>query len=98
MMPETIVLWLKTSGAVIGSSIAVVFQPGKDSNLKLLQRFIIGVILGFISAPIILDFLTWPHTPDYWLAASCIGGLLGYLLLQWLFTSEGITYLLKIKR
>ena len=98
MTPETMVIWLKISGATIGSSIAVVFQPGNDSNRTLVKRFVIGVILGVISAPIILDFFTWPHTPDYWLAASCIGGLIGYLLLQWVFTRELLLHLLKIKR
>ena len=88
MVPETVVIWLKISGSILGSSIAVVFRPGGDPLLKLLQRFIIGTILGFIFSPIIIDSLGWPHTWDYWIASSCAGGLFSYLLLQFLFSQE----------
>lgn len=80
--------WLKISGAAIGSSIAVVFKPSGDTRLKLLQRFVIGTILGFIFAPQLLDFFDWGHTLDYWLASATICGLLGYLTLQFLFSSD----------
>ena len=79
-------LTMKLIGASIGSSIAIVFSPGRDSKLKLLKRFIIGVIIGFIFAPILIDWLGWPHQLDYWLAASVLSGLCGYLSLQVLFT------------
>lgn len=85
---ETAVFWLKASGAALGSSIAIVFQPGGDGYLKLLQRFILGTILGFIAAPVLIDHFGWEHTPDYWLAASTLGGLSGYLLLQFLFSRD----------
>lgn len=87
-MTETVALWLKLGGAAVGSSIAVVFRPGGDSWLKLAQRFVIGTILGFISAPVVIDTLGWKHSPDYWLASATLGGLIGYLLLQVVFSRE----------
>jgi len=96
-MFEIITVWLKMGGAALGSSIAVVFRPGGDGSLKLFQRFVIGTILGFIFAPQILDFFGWTRTPDYWLAAACLGGLISYLLLQALFSEQALQYLLKLK-
>ncbi len=89
-MPETLIFWLKLGGATVGSSIAVVFKPGGDSVIKLIQRFVIGTILGFISAPVLIDTIGWKHTPDYWLASATLGGLVGYLLLQVLFSAEAL--------
>lgn len=79
---------LKILGASIGSSIAVVFKPGADNGLRLLQRFIIGTIIGVISAPVVIDFFKWEHSPDYWLAAAALCGLNGYLVLQLLFSEQ----------
>lgn len=83
-------LIVKIIGASLGSSIAVVFKPGGDSHFRLFQRFVIGSILGVISAPIIVDFFKWKHEIDYWLAAAALGGVLGYLLLQMLFSDATI--------
>ena len=80
-----VVFWLKAAGSMIGSSIAVVFKPGGDSALKLFQRFVIGTIIGFIASPMFLDYLGWEHSPDRWVAAATLGGLLGYLILQTVF-------------
>ena len=91
-MFENLILWLKFSGAVVGSSIAVVFRPGKDRAWKLTQRFVIGTILGFIGAPVLLDWLNWPRSPDYWLAASTLCGLSGYLFLQMLFSADALAF------
>ncbi len=82
------IFWAKASGAAIGASIAVVFKPGGDSRLKLIQRVVIGTIIGFISAPAIIDYTGLDHTPDYWLASATLGGLLGYLALQFLFSDK----------
>lgn len=81
-----ITLFLKILGASLGSSIAVVFKPAGDSYLRLFQRFIIGLIIGVISAPILIDFFGWEHRTDYWVAAAAFGGLIGYLILQLLFS------------
>ena len=87
-MGEIMVIWLKAGGAAMGSSIAVVFMPGGDTWLKLLQRFVIGTVLGFIFAPMIRDWLAWPSGGDYWLAAATLGGLVSYLALQLVFSQE----------
>lgn len=83
--------WIKAGGAAIGSSIAVVFKPGGDPIYKLLTRFVLGMIIGFIMAPIVIDGFNWTHTPDYWLAAATLSGLLGYLFLQLLFSDASIS-------
>lgn len=88
MSDLSLILVAKAIGASIGSAIAVVFRPGGDKGLKLFQRFVIGTILGFISAPIFIDLFGWPHTFDYWLAAATGSGLLGYMTLQALFSRE----------
>ena len=87
------IFWIKAGGAALGSSIAVVFKPGGDAWLKLLQRFVIGTVIGFITAPLIIDYIGWQHTTDYWLAAATLGGLLGYLFLQLIFSQEARRYL-----
>lgn len=71
---------------MIGSSVAIVFKPGGDSWLKLVQRFVLGTIIGVISAPVLIDLFGWNHTVDYWLASAAFGGLVGYLALQVLFS------------
>lgn len=91
-MGEVMVFWLKAGGAAMGSSIAVVFKPGGDTWLKLFQRFVIGTVLGFISAPMIRDWMEWPLGADYWLAAATLGGLMSYLLLQLVFSNEALTW------
>ena len=92
-MIENLILWLKFGGAAVGSSIAVVFRPGRDRGWKLVQRFVIGTILGFIGAPVLLDWLGWPRSADYWLAASTLCGLVGYLFLQMLFSAAAVEFL-----
>lgn len=83
-------LWIKAGGSMLGSSIAVVFTSTGDHPLVLLKRFVLGTIMGFISSPIIIDTLKWDHSFDYWLASATLGGLLGYLFLQMLFSNETI--------
>ncbi len=82
------IFWLKVSGGALGSSIAVVFKTGGDSRLKLVQRFVIGTIIGFISAPLIIDYMGWEHSSDFWLASATMGGVSGYLALQLLFNTD----------
>jgi len=72
----------KLVGSSMGSSIAVTFKPANDNKLIWAKRFILGTIIGFVSAPIIIDLFGWKHSYDYWLASSTMGGLLGYMILQ----------------
>ena len=83
----------KVIGATIGSSIAVVFKPGGDSILKMIQRFVIGTILGFISAPFMIDYFGWSHTTDYWVAAATLGGRIGYMALQIILGEDTIKFI-----
>lgn len=86
MPVETTVVYMKAAGAVMGSSIALVFNDDNKTNIAL--RFLIGTIIGFISSPVIIDWLKWQHTADYWLAAATLGGLFGYLTLQIIFSDK----------
>lgn len=81
-MFEFALIWVKIVGAMIGSSVAVIFQPNGDTRWKRIQRFVLGSICGTISAPIIRDLIGWPDHFDYWLASAALGGLFGYLFLQ----------------
>lgn len=89
------VLIIKIIGASLGSSIAIVFKPGGDGWLRLVQRFVLGTIIGVISAPVITDFFEWEHSFDYWLASAALGGLLGYLFLQLVFSESTINEIKK---
>ena len=80
------ILAAKILGAAIGSSIAIVFKRGGDHKLKLLQRFALGAIMGFVFAPFIVQFVGVAHTFDYWLASATLGGVVGYLFLQVVFS------------
>jgi len=93
MIDATIIL--KILGASLGSSIAVVFKPAGDSWFRLFQRFIIGLIIGFISSPVIMDWLEWEVRADYWIASAALGGLCGYLILQLLFSDATIEIIRK---
>jgi hypothetical protein len=82
------VLFLKFSGAAIGSSIAVVFKTDSDNYLKLTKRFLIGTIIGVLSAPTIIDYFELEPRPDVWLSSAAFGGVVGYLALQLIFNSD----------
>lgn len=86
LIAESVLFWMKAGGAAMGSSIAIVFRPGDDEKGQLFKRFILGTIIGFVLAPVLIDLIGWAHTPDYWLAAATMSGLLGYLFLQFLFS------------
>ena len=98
MLGETALMWVKAGGAALGSSIAIVFRPGGDPPLKLFQRFLIGTIIGFIAAPPIRTFFEWPMELDYWMASATLGGLIGYLFLQWLFSRETFDWVQRRRR
>lgn len=85
-------------GAILGSSLAIVFNTKGHSPVLLLQRFVIGAIIGFVSAPVIIDYIGWQHTFDYWLAAATLGGMLGYLVLQMVFSDRVLERFLPNKK
>jgi len=78
----------KAIGSTLGSGIAVIFRPGGDTRHKLISRFFIGAILGVIAAPVFIDYVEWEHTFDFWLASACFCGLVGYLMLEVLYSQE----------
>jgi len=82
------ILWAKIVGAVLGSSIAVIFQPAGDNNRRLLARFVIGVVIGVVFSPVLIDWLKLTHTWDYWLASATFCGAVGVLALQILFSQR----------
>lgn len=79
------VIAVKIAGSAIGSSIAVVFKKGKGDNPPLLERWVIGMILGFSASPFLLDWLGASHTLDYWFASTIWCGSCSYLTLQTIF-------------
>jgi len=78
----------KAAGATLGSGIAVVFEPARDSPLMLFKRFILGAIMGAIFAGRFLDFMHWEPRLDNWVAAATTCGLIGYIILQILYSPE----------
>jgi len=82
------ILWAKICGAVLGSSIAVIFQPADDTNKRLFARFIIGVVIGVVFSPVLIDWVKLEHTWDYWLASATFCGSIGVLALQVLFSQR----------
>ena len=85
----------KLLGSVMGSAIAVVFNSKESNNLLMLQRFIIGSVIGVVAAPVVIDKLAWAHTFDYWLASAALAGVTGYFLLQLLFSDKLTEKILK---
>lgn len=82
------VLIAKATGATLGSGIAVVFEPGQDSFLQLVRRFILGSIMGVVFAPRFLDMMHWEPRLDNWVAAATTCGLIGYIILQIIYSPE----------
>lgn len=91
-LPDPNVFLVKAVGSGMGSSIAVIFTD--DSKINIFKRWIVGLIAGFVSAPFIIDHFEWQHSLDYWLASATLGGLMGYLVIETIFTS-GIKDILK---
>jgi len=82
------VIWAKVCGAVLGSSIAVIFQPAGDNNRRLFARFVIGTVIGVVFSPVLIDWLKLVHSWDYWLASATACGATGVLVLQVLFSQR----------
>jgi len=85
----------KAIGSTLGSSLAVVFNSRDSNPLLMVKRFIIGAILGFIFAPIVIDHLGWKHEMDYWIASATLCGVLGYLSLQIVFSDKMLARIFK---
>lgn len=69
-------------GAAMGSLLMILYRPGNDGKKRLLVRFVIGVIVGAVSAPALLYWMSWPETPDLMLFAATVGGSLGVIIVQ----------------
>ena len=93
---DWLILIGKAIGATLGSSIAVIFDTGGDPYHKLISRFIIGTIMGVIFAPVFIDWMRWERTFDYWMASAASCGMMGYLILQIIYSPE-IRLLIKRK-
>lgn len=79
---------LKIAGASIGSSIIVVFRPGGDSDWKLFQRFVIGLVVGVIAGPVVHDLLNFPSGAEYIIASAGLCGLVAVFGLQILLSKD----------
>lgn len=94
---RTMIDWMtvlaKATGATIGSAIAVVFNSDNESPIKVVQRFVIGAIIGFTFSPVFRDWIGWPYQFDYWMASSIVCGCVGYLILQILYSRAFRQYL-----
>jgi uncharacterized membrane protein YedE/YeeE len=66
----------------MGSLLMILYRPGNDGKKRLLVRFVIGVIVGAVSAPALLYWMSWPETPDLMLFAATVGGSLGVIIVQ----------------
>ena len=82
------VMIAKATGATLGSGIAVVFEPAHDSIPMLFKRFVLGTIMGVVFAPRFLDLMRWEPRLDNWVAAATTCGLIGYIILQILYSPE----------
>lgn len=86
--PEETFYIMRLVGAGLGSTIAVIFKL-RDGTIRAgLLMFAVGVITGYIASRLILDSFGWKNIADYWLIASGIGGALGYICLQIVYSSK----------
>lgn len=85
MEPDWRIYIVKIIGAVVGSSLAVVFEKG-DTWVRRFERFVIGASVGVFCSALLIHIFDWPDTLDFWLLSSFLCGLAGYLFLQLLFS------------
>ena len=83
---EIVNVMFRILGAILGSSVAVIFRHSEESGERIVDRWLIGLIIGSIFAPHVLNYMNWPNTWDYWLSSGAVMGLLGYLLMRLLFS------------
>lgn len=85
MEPDWRIYLVRIIGAIVGSSLAVVFDKG-DNWAHRFERFMIGGFFGAICSALLIHWFEWPDTLDFWLLSSFLCGLVGYLFLQLLFS------------
>ena len=101
MVEGSLTFAMKLGGAVVGSTIAIVFRPlpdqidKKERWWRIFNRFWIGIVIGFIFSPLLLDTLSLMKSPDYWLASSTFCGSMGVLILQILYSDAAADALKK---
>ncbi len=86
--PEETFYLMRLLGASLGSTIAVTFKLRNGTLRAALIMFFVGATTGYLSSRWILDSFGWSNIADYWLLASGIGGGLGYILLQLVYSKK----------
>lgn len=93
-VPEETFFGWRILGAALGSTVFTIFKHRRKGDLKAAGvMFSIGLAIGFVSSRYIMDKMGWINASDYWLMASGIGGVIGYMALDILYV-----HLLKTKR
>jgi hypothetical protein len=87
--PEETFYLFRLAGAAMGASVAVIFKLRRRGDVAAAATmFFVGLTTGFVSSRWIIDKLGWPGSPDYWLLSSAIGGALGYMILQMIYSRK----------
>jgi hypothetical protein len=86
--PDETFYLMRLLGASLGSTVAVTFELRSGTWRAALTMFGVGATTGYLSSRWILDSFGWMNVADYWLLASGIGGALGYILLQLVYSKK----------
>jgi fucose 4-O-acetylase-like acetyltransferase len=87
--PEETFYLFRLAGAAMGGSVAVIFKMRRRGDITAAAAmFFVGLTTGFVSSRWVIDKLGWPNSGDYWLLASAIGGALGYMVLQVIYSRK----------
>lgn len=82
-VPEETFFGWRILGAALGSAVFTIFKHRRKGELKAaLVMFAVGLSIGFVSSRYIMDKMSWINAGDYWLMASGIGGVVGYMVLE----------------
>lgn len=81
--PEETFFGWRMLGAALGSAVFTATKHRRKGDMKAaLIMFSVGLAIGFVSSRYIMDKMNWINAGDYWLMASGIGGVIGYMVLQ----------------